>query len=60
MNRAYLEASLVAHRRHAQRELWRTLGIPSRWAHRRADALIDRIDWLDWIAAELAHEQEAA
>ena len=60
MNRILLEAELVAHRRHAQRELWRTLGLPSRWAHRRADTLIDRLDWLDYALGELAREQEAA
>ena len=60
MSRAVAEASLVAHRRHAQRELWRTLGLPSRWAHRRADQLLDRIDQLDYLASELAREQEAA
>ena len=60
MSRAHLEAELVAHRRQAQRELWRTLGVPSPWAHRRADQLLDRIDQLDFVANELAREQEAA
>ena len=60
MIRAHLEALLVARRRHAQRELWRTLGIPSRWAHRRADQLLDQIDRLDFLTSELAREQEAA
>ena len=59
MNRAHLEAELVVLRRHAQRELWWTLGIPSRWAHRRADALIDRLDRLDYLTRELAREEAA-
>ena len=60
MSRAYLEAELVVRRRDVQRELWRTLGVPSKWAHRRADALIDRLDRLNYLDAELAREQEAA
>ena len=60
MTRVYLEAELVVRRRHAQRELSAVLGGPSRWHHRRADALIDRLDRLNYLDAELAREQEAA
>ena len=60
MSRTHLEASLVAHRRDIQRQLSDVLGGPSRWHHRRADALIDRLDRLNYLDAELAREQEAA
>ena len=59
MSWAHLEASLVAHRRHAQHELWRTLGVPSRWAHRRVDQLLDRLDSIDYLTSELAREEAA-
>lgn len=54
MSRALLEAELTVRRRRCQHELWQVLGLPSRWAHRRADLLLDRIDWIDYIGAEWA------
>ena len=60
MSRVHLGASLVAHRRDAQYQLSGVLGGPSRWHHRRADVLIDWLDRLNYLDAELAREQEAA
>ena len=40
--------------RHAQHQLRGVLGGPSRWHHRRADVLIERLDWLDYMDTELA------
>ena len=59
MTRAHLEASLVAHRRDVQHQLSGVLGGPSRWHHQRADVLIGRLDWLDYMDTELAREVAA-
>ena len=59
MTRVHPEAELIGRRHHAQRWLWRTLGLPSRWAHRRADQLLDRLDSIDFLTSELAREEAA-
>ena len=59
MSRAILEAELVVRRRDAQHQLSAVMGGPSRWHHRRADVLIDRLDRLNYLDAELAREEAA-
>ena len=56
VTRALLQAELIVCRRQTQHELNGVLGLPSRWAHGRADLLIDRLDWLDWLGSEFERD----
>ena len=47
------EAELIALRRQAQYRLWGVLGGPEKWYHYQADRLLDRIDRINLMAAEL-------
>ena len=55
-DRALTGALLVAERRWAQRELDRWLGGATKEPHVHADQLLDRIDQIDFMAADLARE----
>ena len=59
MNRVHLEIEIVMRRRDVQHQLSDVLGGPSRWHHRWADVLIDRLDWLGYLDVELAREVAA-